>query len=244
MRLDIMRFSNKTVLITGASTGIGKAIAQRFIAEGARVIVFGRTKPDLDVEFHKVDVSKESEIRDAMKRVRKRYRKLDVLVNNAGVFFLEDIDHSTRKFDITLDVNLKGSFWMCKHALPLIRKSKGNMINISSLIGVAPSNDAIAYCISKAGIISLTRNLAQQCAPQGVRVNAILPGPIETSMLRSTVSSDKEMQEYARNNPMRRLGKPEDIAAAVAFLASDDASYITGALLNVDGGELNASGGQ
>ena len=234
-----MKFTNKTVLITGASTGIGRAIAQRFIKEGAHVIVFGRNKPDLDVEFYRVNVSKESEIKNAMKRLR----KLDVLVNNAGVLFLEDIDHSTRKFDVTLDVNLKGSFWMCKYTLPLIRKSKGNIINISSLIGVMPSNDVIAYCISKAGIISLTKNLAQQCAPQGVRVNAILPGPIDTSMLRSTVSSNKEMHEYARNNPMRRLGKPEDIAAAVAFLASDDASYITGALLNVDGGELNAGGG-
>jgi len=234
-----MTLTGKIALITGASTGIGRAIAQRFIKEGAHVIVFGRNKPDLDVEFYKVNVSKESEIKNAMKKVK----RLDVLVNNAGVFFLEDIDHSTKKFDVTLDVNLKGSFWMCKHTLPLIRKSKGNIVNISSLIGVMPSNDAIAYCISKAGIISLTRNLAQQCAPQGVRVNAILPGPIETSMLRSTVSSDEGLKEYARNNPMRRLGKPEDIAATAAFLASDDASYITGALLNVDGGELNANGG-
>ena len=234
-----MALTGKIALITGASTGIGRAIAQRFIEEGAHVIVFGRNKPDIDVEFHKVDVSNESEIKNAMKRVK----KLDILVNNAGVVFMEDIDHSTKKFDITLDVNLKGSFWMCKHALPLIRESKGNIVNISSMIGVMPSNDAIAYCISKAGVISLTRNLAQQCAPQGVRVNAILPGPIETSMLRSTASSDEGMKEYARNNPMRRIGKPEEIAAAVAFLASDEASYITGAMLSVDGGELSAGGG-
>lgn len=234
-----MALAGKIALITGASTGIGRAIAQRFIKEGAHVIVFGRNEPDLDVEFYKVDVSKESDIRNMMKMIK----RLDVLVNNAGVVFMEDIDHSTRNFDVTLDVNLKGSFWMCKYALPLIRESKGNIVNISSMIGVMPSNDAIAYCISKAGVISLTRNLAQQCAPQGVRVNAILPGPIETQLLRSTASSEEEMKGYARNNPMRRIGKPEEIAAAVAFLASDEASYITGAMLSVDGGALSAGGG-
>jgi NAD(P)-dependent dehydrogenase (short-subunit alcohol dehydrogenase family) len=230
----------KTALITGASTGIGKGIAQRFLKEGAKVIVFGRNKPDYSVtKFYKVDVSNENQIKDAMKQIK----KLDILVNNAGVLFLEDIEKSERNFDRTIDINLKGQFWTCKYALPLLKRSKGNIINISSIIGIMPAPDVIAYCISKAGVISLTKNLSQQYAPLGIRVNAILPGPIDTPMLQSYFKSDKKMQEaYAKGNPMRRIGKPAEIAAAAAFLASSEASYITGTLLPVDGGAL-ASGG-
>jgi len=237
-----MLLTGKIAIITGASTGIGKGIAQRFLKEGAKVIVFGRSKPDYPgAEFYKVDVSSENQIISAMKKIK----KLDILVNNAGILFLENIENSTKNFDKTLDVNLKGQFWMCRHALPLLKKSKGNIVNISSVIGVMPASDAIAYCISKAGVISLTKNLAQQYAAQGIRVNAVLPGPIDTPMLRSTVSSEREMYEsYARGNPMKRIGKPEDIAAAVAFLASNEARYITGISLPVDGGALGTSSGE
>jgi NAD(P)-dependent dehydrogenase (short-subunit alcohol dehydrogenase family) len=235
-----MLLKGKVALITGASTGIGKAIAQRFIKEGAHVIVFGRNKPDYKTEFCKVDVSKESDIREAMKKIK----RLDVLINNAGVFFMESIEASTKKFDTTMDINLKGAYWTCKYSIPLLKKSKGNVVNISSIIGIIPAPDVAAYCISKAGVIMLTKLFAQEYASVGIRANAILPGPIDTPMLRSSVSSPEEMHEvYAKNNPMRRIGKPEEIAAAAAFLASDEASYINGALLPVDGGELAAGGG-
>ncbi len=230
-----MLLKNKVALITGASSGIGRAIAQRFIKEGAQVIVFGRNKPDYKVEFHKVDVSKEEEIKKAIGKIK----KLDILVNNAGILFMEPIGGSTEKFDKTINVNLRGAYLMSKHAVPLIKKSKGNIINISSIISVVPAKDAAAYCISKAGINMLTKILAQENAPLGVRVNAIMPGPIDTNMLSSTVGSRKEArEEYGKSNPMGRIGKPEEIAATAAFLASDEASYINGALLQVDGGEL------
>ena len=232
-----MLLTGKIALITGASTGIGKAIAQRFIREGAHVIVFGRNKPNYKVEFYKVDVSSEQQIKNAIKKLK----RLDILVNNAGILFLENIEKSTQKFDDTIAVNLKGPYRMCQHAISLIKKSKGNIINIASIIGITPATDAPAYSISKAGIIMLTKLLSAEYAKYGVRVNAILPGPIATPMLRSTVKSEKEMHEaYGKANPMGRVGKPEEIAAAAAFLASKEASYITGVLLQVDGGELSA----
>ncbi len=230
-----MLLAGKTVLITGASSGIGKAIAQRCIREGAHVIVWGRTKPDLDVVFSKVNVAKETEIQKAAKNLK----KVDVLINNASILYLENIEGSTGKLDETIDTDLKGPYWMCKHLLPLIKKSKGNIINISSIIGVNPAPDVAAYCIAKAGVIMLTKLLAKEYAKDGIRVNAILPGPIDTPMLRSTVNSVKEMHEsYGKSNPMGRIGKPEEIANAVVFLASNEASYINGVLLPVDGGEL------
>lgn len=230
-----MLLKGKTALVTGASTGIGKAIALRFKREGAHVIVFGRNKPDHDAEFYKVDVSREQEIKAAMKKIK----KLDVLVNNAGIVFLETVEKSTEKFDKTIETNLKGPYRMCKYALPLIKRSKGNIINVSSIVGIQPAPDAAAYCISKAGVIMLTKLLAAEYAPLGVRVNAILPGAIDTKMLRSVVSSDKEYHDLGKDVPMRRIGKPEEIASAAAFLASDEASFITGLLMNVDGGDLN-----
>ena len=230
-----MLLKGKTAIVTGASTGIGRAIALRFKKEGAHVIVFGRNKPDYDVEFYKVDVSKEQEIKAAIKKIK----KLDVLVNNAGVLFLETVEKSTENFDRTIETNLKGPYRMCKHAAPLIKKSKGNIINISSIVGIQPAPDAAAYCISKAGVIMLTKLLAAEYAPIGVRVNAILPGAIDTKMLRSVVSSGKEYRDLGKDVPMKRIGKPEEIAAAAAFLASDEASFITGLLMNVDGGDLN-----
>ena len=230
-----MLLKGKTAIVTGASTGIGRAIALRFKKEGAHVIVFGRNKPDYDVEFYKVDVSKEQEIKAAIKKIK----KLDVLVNNAGVIFLETVEKSTENFDRTIETNLKGPYRMCKHAAPLIKKSKGNIINISSIVGIQPAPDAAAYSISKAGVIMLTKLLAAEYAPIGVRVNAILPGAIDTKMLRSVVSSDKEYRDLGKDVPMKRIGKPEEIAAAAAFLASDEASFVTGLLMNVDGGDLN-----
>ena len=160
-----MRLVKKTALITGGSKGIGKAIAQRFLEEGAKVIIFDVEKPDYEVEFYKVDISKEEEIESALQQIE----KLDILVNNAGIYFQASVEKTAKKqLDQVIDVNLKGTFLMCKHGLPLIKKSKGNIINISSGLGIVPEPESPAYCSTKAAIIMLTKCMAQKYASESV----------------------------------------------------------------------------
>jgi len=233
-----MMLNKKTALITGGSKGIGRAIAQKFIEEGAKVIIFGINKPSYDAEFYKVDICKEDQIKDAAKKLK----NVDVLVNNAGIYFHSLVeDTSVNDLDKVIDINLKGTYLMCKHILPFLKKSKGNIINISSSIGLVPEPESPAYCSTKAAIIMLTKCMAQQYASEAIRVNVILPGPIDTPLLRSAFSSQEELKEYAKSNPMRRIGKPEEVANVAAFLASDKASYVTGGLYSVDGGESSSS---
>lgn len=233
-----MKLTKKIALITGGTKGIGKAIAQRFIKEGAKVIVFDIEKPDYEVEFHKVDISKEEEIKIAFKQIK----TLDILVNNAGIYFQASVEETNREqLDKIFDTNLKGTYLMCKYALPIIKKNKGNIINISSALGVVPEPESPAYCSTKAGIIMLTKCMAQEYASLGVRVNIVLPGPIDTPLLRKAFKSKKEINEYAKLNPMKKIGKAEDVANVVLFLASEEASYVTGASYSVDGGESSSS---
>ena len=233
-----MKLVKKTALITGASKGIGKAIAQRFIKEGAKVIVFGIEKPEYEVEFYNVDVTDEEQIEKAVKKIN----KVDILINNAGIYFCGLVENTKKEdLDKIIDVNLKGTYLMCKHVLPLLKKTKGNIINISSSIGIVPEPESPAYCSTKAAVIMLTKCMAQEYAKIGLRVNSILPGPIDTPLLRSVFSSQKELDEYANTNPMKRIGKPEEVANVAVFLASEEASYVTGGLYSVDGGESTSS---
>jgi len=233
-----MKLHHKTALITGGSSGIGKAIAQRFIKEGARVIVFDVRNPDYDVGFHKIDVTNETQISNAVSTLK----KIDILVNNAGIYFQESVEKTTKKqLDEIIDVNFKGVYLMCKYVLPLLRKSKGTIINISSSIGLVPEPESPAYCSTKAATIMLTKCMAQEYAGEGIRVNVILPGPIDTPLLRKAFSSQKKFNEYAKTNPMKRIGTPEEVANIVLFLASDEASYVTGGMYSVDGGESTSS---
>jgi len=233
-----MKLAKKIALITGGSKGIGKAIAQRFAKEGAKIIVFDIEKPDYEVEFYHVDISNEEQIEKAFRQIK----HLDLLVNNAGIYFQASVEKTTKEqLDKITDVNFKGTYLMCKHALPLIKKSKGVIINISSGLGIVPEPDSPAYCSTKAAIIMLTKCMAQEYASIGVRVNAILPGPIDTPLLRNTFSLKEELDEYAKLNPMKRIGKPEEVANVAVFLASDEANYVTGGLYSVDGGESTSS---
>ena len=233
-----MRLPNKIALITGGSSGIGKAIAQRFIKEGAKVIIFGIKKPSYESKFYQVDVSKEEQIEKAFRQIK----KLDILVNNAGIDLLASVEMTTKEqLDKITDINFKGTYLMCKHALPLVRKSKGNIINIASGIGIVPDPETPAYCSTKAAVIMLTKCMAQEQGSKGIRVNAILPGPIDTQLLRSAFHSKKEFDDYVLLNPMKRVGKPEEVANVAVFLASDEASFVNGGLYAVDGGESIAS---
>ena len=233
-----MKLKNKVAIITGGSKGIGKAIAERFIKEGAKVIIFGIEKPNYPSGFYEVDVSDERQIKKAMQNIS----NVDILINNAGIYFHAAVESTELEdLDRILGINFKGVYLMSKHVLPMLRKSKGTIINIASSIGIVPEPESPAYCSTKAAVIMLTKCMAQQYAPEGIRINAICPGPIDTPMLHGEFSSEKELKEYAKVNPMRKIGKPEDVANVAAFLASDEAGYVTGSLYSVDGGEASSS---
>ena len=233
-----MKLKNKIAIITGGSQGIGKAIAQRFLSEGARVIIFDLSAPDFNVDFHKVDVRSEQDIINAVQGIP----ALDILVNNAGIYFLSSVEETTKeKLDAIVDINLKGPFLVCKHTISLLKKSHGSIINVASALGVVPAPESPAYCATKAGVIMLTKCMSQEYGKDGLRVNAVLPGPIDTKLLRDSFSSNEQMEKSAQKNPLRRIGKPEDVANVVCFLASDEANYVTGGLYSVDGGEMSSS---
>lgn len=229
-----MKLDKKVALVTGGSNGIGKAIAQRFLDEGAKVIIFDIVKPDYDVDFYQVDVSNEEQIKKAFQEIK----HLDIVVNNAGIYFQASVEEtSEEQLDKIIGVNFKGAYLISKYVLPLVRKNKGNIINISSVVGIISDSTSPAYSSTKAALIMLTKCMARKYGIEGVRVNAILPGPIDTPLLRRVLFSEELIQKYAALNPMGRIGKPEEVANLAAFLASDEASYITGGIYSVDGGQ-------
>lgn len=229
-----MRLDKKVALVTGGSNGIGKAIAKRFLDEGARVIIFDIVKPDYDVDFYQVDVSNEEQIKKALEKIK----HLDIVVNNAGIYFQASVEETSKEqLDKIIDVNFKGAYLISKYAIPLIKKSKGNIINISSVVGIIPDPTSPAYSSTKAALIMLTKCMAREYGVAGVRINAILPGPIDTPLLRRVLFSEEAIQKYAELNPMGRIGKPHEVANVAAFLASDEASYVTGGIYLVDGGQ-------
>jgi NAD(P)-dependent dehydrogenase (short-subunit alcohol dehydrogenase family) len=233
-----MRLAQKTAIITGGCRGIGKAIANRFKEEGAKVIIFDLEKPDYDVDYYIVDICNEDQIKKAVEQLK----GVDILVNNAGVYFQESIETTTKEqLDKIVDTNFKGSYLVCKHLIPLILKSKGNIINVASSLGVVPELSSPAYCSTKAAIIMLTKCLAQEYASSGIRVNSILPGPIDTPLLRNSFKSENDKKISENKIPLKRIGKPEEVASVAVFLASDEASYVTGGMYSVDGGESTSS---
>lgn len=249
-----MKVRDKVVLITGGTSGIGEATALLFAKEGAKVAITGRNsqRGNKIVEkvksdggesiFVKTDVSVAQDCRNAVEKTIAEFGRLDILFNNAGVFFAHDVVECTEEeWDLQLDINLKGTFLMSKFALPgMIARGSGVIINNSSGWGLVGGDKAVAYCASKGGVVLLTKAMAIDHGPQGIRVNCVCPGDVDTPMLPED-SKFRGMQwdEYiagAANRPMRRIGTPEEIAKAVLFLASDDSSFMTGAALVVDGG--------
>jgi NAD(P)-dependent dehydrogenase (short-subunit alcohol dehydrogenase family) len=248
-----MRLEGKVAIVTGAAKGIGWGIATVFSKEGAKVAVVdwdepagARTADEIrkaggDAIFIKCDVSNEDQVRAMIQKVVAQYGRIDVLVNNAGVGVYKSIlDASSEDWDRCLGINLKGVFLCSKYALPHMQQvGKGAIVNISSVHSFATVNGVAPYAASKGGITALTRNMAIDYGP-AIRVNSIAPGWVLTPLIQSIFDSyaDPAAQQRAveQRQVMKRIGRPEDIGHAAAFLASDEASFITGTQLYVDGG--------
>ena len=244
-----MRLKDKVALITGGSRGIGYATADAFLREGARVIITASSQSSVDKAVQSLqerhpesvivgispDLSSLDAVRKALHQVTARYGCLDILVNNAGVSESTPFTEYTEEaFDRVMDLNVKGVFNATRAASEcMIERGKGVILSTSSMVSIYGQPSGIAYPASKFAVNGLTVSLARELGPKGIRVNAVAPGIIETDMMKAV---PKEVIEpLAKQVPLRRLGKPEDIANAFVFLASEEASYITGVVLSVDG---------
>src|SRR3982074_599070 len=249
-----MLLKDQVALITGGTSGIGEATAVVVSKEGAKIAITGRNQDrgaalvqqikqqSRDALFIKADVSLAADCRRAVDETVHAFGRLDILFNNAGVFYPQTaVECSEKEWDEQINVNLKGTFLMSKFALPsMIAQGQGVIINNSSGWGLVGGDHAVAYCASKGGVVLMTKAMAIDHGRQGVRVNCICPGDVETPMLPADakmrgLSWDKYLAD-CNNRPMGRIGSPDEIAKAVLFLASDDSSFMTGAALVVDGG--------
>lgn len=232
------RFTGKKVLVTGASKGIGAAIVEEFAAEGAAVAAtYCHTPVESETcKYYHLDVSDAEEVAKVVAAAKEELGGIDILVNNAGVtgdcllMMMSDAN-----WDRVIQTNLYGCFNMTRAVLPVMLEQRGGVIvNISSISGIAQVPGQANYSASKAGIISLTATTAKEMGRKKIRVNAVAPGFIETEM--TAAMNQQEYKERIKSIPMRRTGKPEEVAKVVAFLASDDAAYINGQTIVVDGG--------
>ena len=243
------RFENKIVLVTGAGRGIGASIAKRFASEGAEVIVnysgndetAQKTVDEItatggQAQKYKCSVNDSESVKVMIDEIIKEFGRIDILVNNAGItkdgLMLRMTDED---FDRVIAVNLKGTFNCTKYVSKYMLKQKsGKIINISSVVGLSGNAGQVNYSASKAGIIGITKSAAKELSSRGITVNAVAPGYVDTDMTK--VLSDNIRNEILKNIPLQRMGNVEDISNCVAFLASEDASYITGQVISVDGG--------
>lgn len=247
-----MKLKNKVAIITGAASGIGKATALLFAREGVKIVIAdvdernGKNVENLikknegNAIFVRCDVSKNDDTKNLVSTAIKKYGKIDMLFNNAGIYkencFLHELPEDL--WDKTIDVNLKGIFLCSKYVIPHMREKGGVIINNASELGIIAEPESPAYCASKAAVIHLTRAMALEYAKNNIRVNCVCPGPIDTPLLRKSFQNEKALRDYIENHTLfKRLGKPEEVAHVVLFLASDDASFVTGAAYPVDGGE-------
>ena len=240
---------SKTVLITGASRGIGAACAERCAREGYNVVVNYHTSTAAEALAKRLsdeygvrtlcicaDVGKRAECDEMIKKAIGEFGFIDVLVNNAGVS-LSGLFTVTKEdeWDRVIATNLSSVYYCCKAALPyMIREHKGAIVNIASMWGEVGASCEVAYSASKAGVIGLTKALAKEVGPSGIRVNAVSPGVILTDMMKGY--EEETLEDLRDETPLSRLGEPEDIAEAVCFLAGEQASFITGQILSVNGG--------
>ncbi|HHL2033678.1 beta-ketoacyl-ACP reductase [Clostridium perfringens] len=240
---------DKVAIVTGGTRGIGRAIALKLADHGANIVINYRNSDKEAEELKaileekgvkvltvKCDISNFEDSKNLMDKCKEVFGKIDILVNNAGITKDTLIMRMKEEdFDNVIDVNLKGTFNCAKHASAIMLKQRfGKIINMTSVVGIAGNAGQVNYAASKAGVIGLTKSLAKELGSRGITVNAVAPGFINTDMTASL--SEKVKEEASKNIPLKRLGDPEDVANLVGFLASDVANYITGQVINVDGG--------
>ena len=244
-----MSFENKTAVVTGASRGIGLAVAKKLASQGANIAVVyvGDTaegenaKKEIEalgvkVGLYYCDVSNFEESKATVDKIIEEFGGIDILVNNAGIVHDKLVlTMKENEFDAVINVNLKGTFNMIKHTYNhFMKKRSGRIVNVSSIVGLHGNAGQVNYSASKAGVIGITKSAAKELAGRGVTVNAVAPGYIMTDMTNAL--SEKVREQFTKNIPMKRGGLPEDVANVISFLCSDDASYVTGEVIRVDGG--------
>src|SRR5271156_856277 len=250
----MLRLSGKVAFITGGGTGIGRACALAFAREGAKVAVAGRRVEPLATVAAEIqqaggeslavecDVTGRASVESSLAQAEKRFGKLDIIVNNAGAVVVATAEHtSDADWDRVLATNLTGTFLVSRSALPALRRSGGgSIVNIGSVLGLVARKDRAAYCAAKAGVSGLTRAMALDHAHEKIRVNCICPTLVETELgmqsIRQTPNAQAEIQKRIAEIPIGRLGKPDDVAMMAVYLASEDASWVTGVSFPLDGG--------
>ena len=249
----MMKLKGRVALITGGTEGMGYATAELFLREGAKVVVTGRSAEKGrkalakmrglgEAAFVRGDVSKAKDAQRMVEGTVRRFGRIDVLFNNAGVY-VEKLaeDTSEDEWDRVLDINLKGTFLVSKYAIPYMKRQRsGSIINNSSDAGLVGNRSCPAYCASKGAVTIMTKAMALDYAKYNIRVNCVNPGTIDTPMLACEAKASGDQKAYLKRMdeelPIGRVGRPEEVAQAVLFLASDAASFVTGAALSVDGG--------
>lgn len=245
-----MKLKDRVAIVTGAAKGIGKAIGLTFLREGAKVALVDVDRRRLETLKNEIkkgkevltlccDITQSAQVKEMASQVHHEFGRMDILVNNAGIIRRGTIDTVTEEdWDRVIEVNLKGTFNCCKAVVEILKQQGyGKIVNVSSIAGkMGDITSAPGYGPSKAGVDALTKTLARQLAPYGINVNAVSPHAIETEM--SAQWSEERRMEILASIPLGRLGKPEDVAEAVLFLCSDAASFITGEILDVNGGAL------
>ena len=242
-----MRLKDKTAIITGGGTGIGLATARAFCQEGAKVILFGRRKEKLEKAFEKLggsaiivqgDMTNNNDLDKLINETLHNFKKIDVLVNNAGLFNgspLHEISDS--QWDEIMDINIRSVFQLTRGVLPVMLSQKyGSIIHISSILGLIAVPQVAAYNVSKGALNQFSRSIAVEYGSSGIRSNSICPGLIATDMTADLMKDADLMKEWSKEYPIGRFGKPEDVANACLYLASDESSFVTGITLPVDGG--------
>ena len=245
-----MRLANKVALVTGAASGIGKETAELFVKEGASVVLtavndtdgeaVANTLGDTATYIH-ADVSKDADCQAMIAHAESTFGKLDILFNNAGIMHSDDGDSESTDesvWDLTMNINLKGVFLGCKHGIPALKRAGGgSIINTASFVALlGAATPQLAYTASKGGVLAMSRELAVIHAREGIRVNALCPGPLRTELLMKFLDTEEKKQRRLVHVPMGRFGEAREMAQAALYLASDESSFVTGTEFTVDGG--------
>ena len=246
-----MRLENKVAIVTGGTAGIGAAAAIRFVQEGAKVVITGRSAAKAEKVLKEIDtlggeavyvqadVSKEADIDKVVETTVEKFGKIDIVFNNAGMEGGGNLaEYDMASFDKTLNLNLRGVVYMCKKTIPYLIETKGTIINNSSSAAMKTIHGNYAYCSSKSAVVAFTKVVALDYAPYGVRANCLCPGMVRTDLLAT--QTEEFLSKIEQSIPFKRMAEPSEMASVVAFLASDEASYLTGQAIAVEGGLLLA----